>query len=346
MKYLDQKFIQLLSSSLKQFKNLQGGEKFNFRCWYCGDSEKSTTKARAYFLPDKKRDTYYYFCHNCGTNKSFSRALKDMDYALYKEYVKEQIAPDTYKISETITQKLPEYDTSKLESLPTINDLKEPHHAIEYVKSRKIPKEWYSYIRYTNNFKAFVNSIIPNKFKTIGMRDTRIVIPFFDYDGNLLGFTGRALYETSLRYNAIMINELKRKSFGLDKVDFNKKYYVCEGPIDAMFIPNCCASAGSDIVSLARTLPNRSNAIIIFDNQPRNPEIISEYHKAIDAGFKVFIWPDSLENSKDINDAILAGYTTSELTYIIDTNHYEGLKAKAMVNQWQKIKKKTHKIHS
>ena len=59
--YIDTKYINLVSSRLSLFKRKNHGL-YNFRCPFCGDSQKSKTKARGY-LYQKKTDLFYR-CHN------------------------------------------------------------------------------------------------------------------------------------------------------------------------------------------------------------------------------------------------------------------------------------------
>ena len=85
--YIDTKYINLVSSKLPLFKRKQQGL-YNFRCPFCGDSQKSKTKARGY-LYQKKTDLFYR-CHNCGQSNTFSNFLKKLDIELHKQYVLER----------------------------------------------------------------------------------------------------------------------------------------------------------------------------------------------------------------------------------------------------------------
>ena len=61
---------------------------YRFRCAYCGDSEKSQSKARGHMV--EKGGKQFCKCHNCGLSKSFDQFLKDMDAELYAEYVNQE----------------------------------------------------------------------------------------------------------------------------------------------------------------------------------------------------------------------------------------------------------------
>ena len=58
---------------------------YNFRCPYCGDSQKNRFKARGY-LWDKGKGLVYS-CHNCGITRTFDNFLKEQDPHLHKDPV-------------------------------------------------------------------------------------------------------------------------------------------------------------------------------------------------------------------------------------------------------------------
>jgi len=327
MSYIDSKYAELTRTYLRNFKK-KSARLFNFSCWYCGDSETNTRKARGYLIENKGK--FFYYCHNCGKSTTLKYFLKDLDYGMYQEYVKESLVDhDNIKITADILEPEPVHtNLNALDTLPTINSLDQHHHARQWLDRRKIPSKWYNDLRYTDNFRGFTNSVFPGKFEYVGKSDARVVIPFFKPGGTLFGFQGRALYTTELRYITIMLDEDQPKLWNWDKCDFNKPYFITEGPFDAMFLSNACAMAGADFHSM-----DADNAIIVYDNEPRNVEIIKKYEKKIDEYYRVCIWPDYIEQ-KDINDMVLVGLNPEE---IIWENLYRGLSAKVKLNEWRKV---------
>ena len=87
MSYLDDKYLGLISPRLEKFRKIRGGV-YNFRCPYCGDSQRHKNKARGYIY--KNKADYNFKCHNCGVTRSFTYFLKDRDPPLYDEYVMER----------------------------------------------------------------------------------------------------------------------------------------------------------------------------------------------------------------------------------------------------------------
>ena len=103
MYYIDQKYLLLLSSQLKQFKKKNDGL-YNFRCPYCGDSQKSQTKARGFMF--RKENSMIYKCHNCGVGASFKNFLKHVDSKIHNEYIlerykKKEFEPDISQFKQT-----------------------------------------------------------------------------------------------------------------------------------------------------------------------------------------------------------------------------------------------------
>jgi hypothetical protein len=173
--------------------------------------------------------------------------------------------------------------------------------------------------------------LLPNKFTNVDQDHPRLVIPFYDKTGKLVGFQGRAFGKETPKYITIMLDETAPKLYGLDKVNFSEKVYVVEGPIDSMFIDNSIAMAGAD----ATKLPDNGDYVFVYDNEPRNPEIVKRMQKHIDNGDTIVIWSDNI-GEKDINDMIIAGKSKSEIADIISKNTHKGLSARMRFGEWKK----------
>ena len=142
--YIDLKFIMMLSPRLDKFKKLRDNL-FNFRCPYCGDSQKSHSKARGYFY--RKKNDFFYRCHNCGKGTTFGKVLEYIDTLIYKEYVMERYKGDAPKTeAPEFNFEAPKFKKrdAKLENLTPINKLNSDHPARQLVESRQIPEEFYS----------------------------------------------------------------------------------------------------------------------------------------------------------------------------------------------------------
>ena len=337
MDWIDQKYVGLISNRVERFKRI-GASTFNMRCPICGDSKRNKYKTRGYIMEKPKVGSIYY-CHNCHVSISLLNFLKHLDGDLASQYSRERFLErnndDTRdkKPDITVIAKPKFIKESPLKNLKKISQLDYDHPVKKYVESRKIPPKFHHKLFYAPKFKAWVNTIIPEKFK-LENDEPRMIIPFIDSHDNLIGFTGRSFKKDGLRYVSIMINDDHQKVYGLDNIDHKKKIIVVEGPIDSMFIDNAIAMAGSDL-NLSELFPdiNKENITIVYDNEPRNKQIVEKIEKAVDNQYPVCIWPDHIEQ-KDINDMVLAGLNPQE---IINSSTYSGLSAKMRLAAWKKI---------
>ena len=331
--YIDLKFINDLSGRLNQFKK-KTDYLFNFRCPHCGDSQKSKTKARAYLY--RVKNDMFFKCHNCGQGQNLANFIKFVDPKLYELYLLER-----YKKSAPATPK-PKFDfkptkftdQTPIDDLKSIKDLPEDHPARLYCMNRKIPEKYFDKLFLSDKFMTLVNEVKPNTYK-ITKDHPRLIIPFYDTTGKVFAFQGRAFGKEQPKNLTIKLDENKQKVYGLDKINFQKPIYITEGPIDSLFIDNCLAAGGADLF-LKNKIPNE-NITYIFDNEPRNKEIVKRMYKVIEQDFNVVIWPEDLQ-LKDVNDMIMSGLTKLELQNIISNNTYSKLSALTKLNYWKKIK--------
>ena len=152
----------------------------------------------------------------------------------------------------------------------------------------------------------------------------------YDRDKNLIGFQGRSLTHNSVKYITVMLEDSAPKIYGLDTIDEKLPVYVVEGPFDSTFINNSVALCGSD-GDLGHL--EGSDTILVYDNEPRNREIVGRIERCIERNQKVVIWPSNIVE-KDINDMVLAGH---DVMSMIKLNTYSGLEAKIKFNTWKKI---------
>ncbi len=322
MDFIDVKYINLISCKLQKFKKVKNNL-YNFRCPICGDSYKNKNKARGYLYQVKNNTNYK--CHNCGINISFSNFLKKIDLETYKSFSIEKFKEG--KTGKNFTVDSPKFDFTKPTfkasiDLPKASDNEESK---KYLESRKLnPYKFY----YTDKFKKWTNSF-KKVFDNFQYDESRIIIPIF-YKKEFVGFQGRSLGSNKIKYITIMLDEDAPKIYGLDEIDITKTVYILEGPFDSTFIKNSIALCGSDgnIEKL-----NIKDRVWVYDNEPRNLEILNRISKCIDSGEKVVIWPSSIKE-KDINDMVLSGL---DVQSVIESNTHYGLEAKLKFTAWKKI---------
>jgi hypothetical protein len=333
MSFVDQKYIGLVSSRLEKFKQVKTGL-YNFRCIYCGDSQKNKNKTRGYIYGYK--NDHNYKCHNCGVSKSFTNFLKDIDSSLYDQYVMERYKNgSTGKGSNTpepkFTFEKPKF-TKKAFGLPSIAELNKEHSARIYLENRKIPQNFLSQLFYCEKFKEWTNEQ-KYTFESTKYEEPRIIIPLTN-NGEIFGFQGRSLSKKpKVKYITIILDEDQPKIYGLDRIDWNKTVYVVEGPFDSMFIDNSIAMVGADIDKMFFATNFETNFVMVYDNEKRNKEMVARLEKSIEMKFPVVIWPKDLKE-KDINDIVLSG---QDVESMLKLNTYQGLEAKLKFTNWKKV---------
>ena len=323
MDLIDAKYISLVSSRLQKFKKVKA-DLYNFRCPICGDSQKNKNKARGYMYVVKNNTNFK--CHNCGASLSLNNFLKKIDTTLYKQYTLEKFK-EGHTGRNFVTDE-PEFKFKKPIFKKKLNLPKasENDFAKGYLTKRKLdPDKFY----YAKNFMEWSNTQ-KQTFDRIIKDEPRIIIPLYDESKTLIGFQGRALKSSTTKYITVMLDEEAPKIYGLETIDRKLPIYVVEGPFDSTFVNNSVALCGSD-GDLGYL--KGSDLILVYDNEPRNREIVNRIERCIERNQRVVIWPNNIIE-KDINDMVLAGH---DVMSVLKSNTYSGLEAKVKFNSWKKV---------
>ena len=322
MDFVDVKYINLISSRFQKFKRVKNNL-YNFRCPICGDSQTNKNKARGYLYQIKNNTNYK--CHNCGINVSFNNFLKQIDTQIHKQYIFEKFKEGNTGKNFTTQAPVLKFEAPKFRPKLDLPKASEDPVAKAYLENRKLNSDNYYY---TEKFKEWTNSLRPT-FDNVSKDEPRIIIPLF-YQNILIGFQGRALGPSKVKYITIMLTDDAPKIYGLDKVQKNKSVYITEGPFDSTFISNSIALCGADGDVDKWGI---SDPVWVYDNEPRNREILSRISRVIEMGQKVIIWPSTIKE-KDVNDMVLSGL---DVQSVIESNTYSGLEAKLKFTTWKKI---------
>ena len=323
MDLIDAKYISLVSSRLQKFKKVKA-DLYNFRCPICGDSQKNKNKARGYMYVVKNNTNFK--CHNCGASLSLNNFLKKIDTTLYKQYTLEKFK-EGHTGRNFVTDE-PEFKFKKPIFKKKLNLPKasENDFGKEYLTKRKLdPGKFY----FAENFMEWSNTQ-KQTFDRIIKDEPRIIIPLYDESKTLIGFQGRALKSSTTKYITVMLDEEAPKIYGLETIDRKLPIYVVEGPFDSTFVNNSVALCGSD-GDLGYL--KGSDLILVYDNEPRNREIVNRIERCIERNQRVVIWPSNIIE-KDINDMVLAGH---DVMSVLKSNTYSGLEAKVKFNSWKKV---------
>ncbi len=322
MNHIDSKFINLISPKLQKFKRVKS-DLYNFRCPICGDSKKNKSKMRGY-LYAMKADVNFK-CHNCGSSMTFSSFIKHLDPVIHKQYVFERFKEGTTGRATVVEEPKFNFEVPKFKTKIKLPKASENPSADGYLTARRLDSTQFYY---AEQFKKFVNTLKPT-FDDTRYDEERIIIPLY-YEKNLIGLQGRSLGPSKVKYITVMLNDDAPKIYGLDNIRKDAPVYITEGPFDSTFIRNSIAMCGAD-ADVDRW--GVSNPVWIYDNEPRNSEIVGRIGRTIDNGDSVVIWPNNIDD-KDINDMVMSGL---DVQSVIELNTYSGLEAKLKFNTWKKI---------
>ena len=340
MLYIDAKYASILGSRLRNFKQKKD-YLWNYSCPVCGDSSKNKLKARGFIY--KMGADLFCKCHNCGHGTNLGNLIKYVDSTLYDEYVLERYkgGASKHNAHKDVASILPPESPKQellidgiLDGLKRLDMLDEEHPAVQYLINRQIPKDKWDLLYFCPKFKKYTNSV-SFKFTNEDDDHPRMIIPYFKPNGKCFAYQGRAYGSEEPKYYTIKIDETEEKIYGLDRVDYSKRIYVVEGPIDSLFLPNAVAVSGAsfDTPTIRKLL---TNATIVMDNEPRNKDIVKQLDKYINLGYNVCMFPDTLQE-KDINDMVLAGRSPDDILKTINTNTFSGMEAKLKFADWRKV---------
>ncbi len=339
MLYIDTKFANLLSPQLELFKIKQQNPYLaNFRCPLCGDSKKNKRKTRGYLYT--KKGSLFYKCHNCGVGTNFGNLLKTVNVSLFDQYRMERYKEgldmgNAARPNSKVEFKFeaPVFEEKNLldRLLPNLKSLPDHNPAVEFARRRKIPESRFKDLYYIDDVSK-IEQLSPKYKEKIKDIEPKLLIPFYGIDGTLVGVSCRDLGDNNLRYLTIHIDKDSDMIYNLDRIDRNKTIYVTEGPFDSMFLDNACSVGNTSLTSVEKYLP-KEKCVLVFDNQPRNREVVKIIRRAVESGWQMVIWPNNIEE-KDINDMVMAGIDVQEM---INKSTWSGLRLILKFNEWSKV---------
>lgn len=324
--------------------------KINARCPVCGDSRKNKYKTRFWINEVKTKGGEPHLrcsCWNCDLNVSLYDFLKDHEPGLFAQYRVEMFKEiNSRKRSvrveepEVVKEEAKVISKEKERSLfYNITDLKEGHVMHKYLTSRRIPEDKWNLLGFTREWNALAKSLRPDLYKNEIYDDhPRLVIPIYNNNG-LVAIQGRALTNKhAQRYMTIKIDDDFNKIYGTERINESDPVIFVEGPIDSLFLYNCCAIVGGTVSP--SSAPYAGKRIWALDNEPFHPDVIKRMKVLIRAGERVVIWdrlPGDIIDKKDINDFVKAGRTSKFIENYIHENALSGMQATLRLSRWSRV---------
>jgi hypothetical protein len=334
MLWLEEKYINLLSPRLKLFHRVRPNQ-WAFRCPICMDSKKNEHKTRGGIYLHPRGTSYNMGCFNCGASMSFPNFLKLQDTYLYNEFVMERYKAkqDSSYTPPVPKAHAPEPDLKRvaLSGLEPIDSLGFEHPAVRYLERRKMPQKLWHRLYFVLRFKQWEAQ--SRNTKHFGQDHPRLVIPFFDKQGNITRLTARAFGDEQPKYIYIKVKQDASRVFGLDTVDPQRTVYVFEGPLDSLFFENAIAVGSAAL--LVPELESFKDVVLVPDNQPRNSEVCKSIAKMVNSGHKVCLWDKDW--GKDVNDMIMNGHSVDNILDLIKRSTVQGIAAQLKFSNWVKV---------
>lgn len=295
----------------------RNGTHFNFRCPFCGDSEKNKYKRRFHLQYDSETDIYFQ-CFNCYIKGSFYDLYAEMSGVSSEEAYKElnKFNADFIKKrlleKNKIDKKILNFHTSNnFSSFLKKKCLKEGDKT-----DSKIDEILLEALRRFKEKRKITNELYVCNSGTF---NKRIIIPIFE-DGRCVFFQGRRIVDTmEPKY---LNPSTEKENIILNKGIFEKDRYiiVVEGILDAFTIgpqgTTCLGAHISDAFIGELFKYTDKGVIIALDNDKtgiqRMYDIIkkSDYNKRLNYFF--------LQNYKDLNEAYVENDISDIYKYVVD----------------------------
>lgn len=323
--------LQYCKNAALPLKHKFGLNGFTVECVFCGTKKQKGT----IFMTNTNRLCYICWHPDCVAAKAMlaTKWLKEVDASAYLAYkneinetenssdtdvdkIRKQIAAANRKILEKQKLELEQRLLADNESTKYFRKIDDGTPlsavAIDYCKKRMIPEEIWR--------KFFIAHE--------GKYHDRLIIPFYNKDGKIEYFQGRALTNIDPKY----MNRCSTEThlYNRDFVDKTKPVFVLEGPIDSMFVENGVATCGAgSSANLDRELASYEQVFYIMDNDEAGNKKAGQLvrqHK------QVFLWSKflndlgiGLHDVKDINDLIIKLNKTDKFTYKDLQNYFTNI---------------------
>ena len=231
MLWLERKYLSQIVSLVEMGK-WKNENTLNHRCPYCGDSQKNQYKARGFHFTVGQN--FVYKCHNCGKSTSSVNFLKDHFPVIHREYIKEWLQESGKKPRTKKTRSANDFKFTPREELLNMKRIdltaicfpaNEKQVAKDFLNSRGIPESKIQDLWFVPHAQTLSHLSSKYKDRVLG-DDPRIVIPFFNESGELVGISGRAINDSPLRYLTMRFLDDVPLIYNLNNVDTTKTVFV------------------------------------------------------------------------------------------------------------------------
>jgi len=296
--------IQNIYTYCKRTVYKTGQSAYNAECCICNEGKSSGRKRRLFYFTQKR----YFYCFNCSQSWTEAQWLQKVTNYNFIDILRD-CSQFTVEFKPEVTKKsIVSEETKEIHPLPIgCIDLENEEQINFYSSQKKVYSKLQHAIEYCNSRRLFT-AVNRSRHLYVSFEDkkhtNRLVIPFYDKDNQLVCYQSRSLL--SSQFPKYLTKEGEKCLFGEDKIDPTIPYiFIFEGPIDAMFVRNAVAMAGTDASTKQQQLLNNSigyEKIFVYDNDKGNTSLTKKIKNKLKNKQKVFVWPEKFNRFKDINE--------------------------------------------
>ncbi len=322
-----EKYIYLYGNHPTKSANGQ----INCGCPICREGTSWGKKRRMYYYPD----AHFIYCFNCNQSWSEINWIKQASGKSFKELMIEAGKYSFIAMANSVKY----FSNESSDDQSDDKDYELPYETIKL--NSNLQKLYYQNTPIIQTALSFINRRRLDRALNIpdygiSLKDrihkNRLIIPFVGLDGSVPFYQTRKLIDSDFLPKYLSKKDSEKTVFGIDKVDLDFPYlFITEGPIDSCFIKNGVSLAGLKYTDYQ--IDQLSNffthdKIWVLDNDFKtNQTVFAQYEKLIENGEKIFIWPETMNKFKDVNEYCI-GMSADEFPYdIILENSYSGLRA-------------------
>ena len=301
-------------------------------CPICREGGSLGRKQRCYFIPDNNN----IYCHNCGWSSTPINWIKEVGNLDTADIVNELEEFDVDVDEYIDRQKQPVKVESSTLPKDCINLLDK--RQVEFFSGNKIVKAALKML----DRRKIAEAINKPKALYVSLNDevhkNRLIIPFYDYDDEIVFYQSRALLPNDTRPSYISKVNGVKSLYGFNNVDQSAdNVFIFEGPIDAFFVRNGLAVAGIQERSKQSFTAKQQeqlsalklfNKIWVLDSQWIDNTSLSKCKQLASQGETIFVWPENIGRKfKDFND-LARKYNLNQISskFVVE-NSLKGLSA-------------------
>lgn len=292
----------------------EANESINVRCPHCGDSKRSKSIKRGFFIfanVPLKGWMFYYKCQNggCEFNNAISigRYLSRFHPRYHDEYkalLKGEAVNPSQSFSSFDWKKMEEENMAQIAEETATRLAKEQKETDNFIPLNSVPESAVPRVYIDKAIRYCQSRMIPESiymkfFVAVdGYYQDRLVVPFYRKDAKPSYFQCRALSGQEPKY----LNRYGKKQFyNITFVDWSRIVIATEGAFDSMFIENAFALNGISSKSDDFSKIDKTRLFLLLDYDDAGAK---QSREMIECGYFVFLWRKFITDNPVLKELI------------------------------------------